>query len=84
MTRKLIIPSVCFIFQINSLQKKPVPIYQAPPPDPSLQEPVLPIILEHKKLSELNDLDPFEFPVSYHRLCFLIYFYILSHRQYSL
>ncbi|XP_021317471.1 replication protein A 70 kDa DNA-binding subunit B-like isoform X1 [Sorghum bicolor] len=46
----------------KSLQKKPVPVYQAPPPDPSLQEPVLPIILEHKKLSELNDLDPFEFP----------------------
>jgi hypothetical protein len=49
-----------------SLQINPVPIYRPPPLDPTLQQAVLPTILEHRNLQELNMLDPFEFPVSYY------------------
>lgn len=47
-----------------SLQINPVPIYRPPPLDPALQQAVLPTILEHRNLQELNMIDPFEFPVS--------------------
>jgi hypothetical protein len=50
--------------QSCSLQMNPVPIYRPPPLDPALQQPVLPTILEHRNLQELNMIDPFEFPVS--------------------
>lgn len=46
----------------QSLQINPVPIYRPPPLDPALQQAVLPTILEHRNLQELNMIDPFEFP----------------------
>lgn len=60
----IVLTGFYLVFYLTSLRTKPVPVYRPPLPDLSSQEPVLPIILQHKTLHEMNILDPFLCPVS--------------------